>query len=121
MHYLRIEKSANTRNTERPPGMSNRSCRDTHSEKPVNLPIARVHVDERGAMQVTLESREIPPPGLASKWNRSRFGELLNALSEHRTRTVRVEVHDYDGALFTDLVHATRTEHVANGAPPPSS
>lgn len=101
--------------------MSNRSSRDTHSEQPVNLPIARVHVDERGAMQVTLDNQEFPPPGLASQWNRSRFGELLDALSEHRTRTVRVEVREYDGAVFTDIVHATRSERIADGAPPPSS
>lgn len=101
--------------------MSNRSGRDTPSEQPVNLPIARVRVDERGAMQVTLDNQEFPPPCLASTWNRSRFGELLDALSEHRTRTVRVEVREYDGAVFTDIVHATRSERIADGAPPPSS
>ena len=86
----------------------------------VNLPIARVRVDERGAMTVTLDGREFPPSTSATEWSRKRFGELLDALSEHRTRTVRVEVHEYDGAVFTDIVHATRSGQVAD-APPPSS
>lgn len=94
---------------------------DSSSEHSVNLSVARIRVDERGVMHATLDGREFPPPGLEPQLSRARFGELLDALSEHRTRTVRVEVHEHDGAVFTDIVHATRSEHVANGAPPPSS
>jgi len=64
-------------------------------------------------MHVTLDNQDFPPPDLGPKWNRARFGELLDALSEHRTRTVRVEVHEYDGAVFTDIIHATRRECTA--------
>lgn len=35
--------------------------------------------------------------------------------------TVRVEIHEYDGAVFTDIFHATRGERVADKAPPTSS
>lgn len=90
-------------------------------EPSVNFPIAKICVDERGEMNVTLDGREFPPSTSGTEWKRARFGELLDALSEHRTRTVRVEVREYDGAVFTDIVQATRSERVADGAPPPSS
>ncbi|MCO5293821.1 MAG: hypothetical protein M9882_02790 [Homoserinimonas sp.] len=94
---------------------------DSSSESSINIPIARVRVDERGAMHVTLDGEEFPPPGVGSKWSRVRFGELLDALSSHRTRTVRVEVHEYDGSVFTDIVHATRSERIADEVPLPSA
>lgn len=90
-------------------------------EPHVNLPIANIRVDECGTMRVTYEGREFPPPTQDSEWNRARFGELLDALSAHRTRTVRVEVHEYDGSVFTDIVHATRRERTAAEAPPPDA
>lgn len=101
--------------------MSKSSAIHSSSGPSVNLPIARVRVDAHGAMNVTLDGREFPPSASGTEWSRARFGELLDALSEHRTRTVRVEVREYDGAVFTDIVHATRSERVADGAPPPSS
>lgn len=101
--------------------MSKSSAIDSPSGPSINLPIARIRVDEHGAMEVTVDGQEFPPSTPGTEWRRARFGELLDALSEHRTRTVRVEVHEHDGAVYTDIVHATRSEHVANGAPPPSS
>lgn len=72
-------------------------------------------------MRVTLDGQEFPPTGPEAKWSRARFGELLDALSAHRTRTVRVEVREYDGSVFTDIVHATRRERTAAEAPPPNA
>lgn len=99
--------------------MNTRTAEGPLSESSVNLPIARVRVDERGAMHVTLDGKEFPPTGVGSKWSRARFGELLDALSAHRTRTVRVEVREYDGSVFTDIVHATRRERMAAEPPVP--
>lgn len=78
--------------------MSNRSAKDDPSKQPVNLPIARIRVDERGAMHVALDGREFLPNDPATEWSRDRFGELLDVLSDHRTRAVRIEVHEYDGS-----------------------
>lgn len=102
-------------------GMSKRNTRDSSPESSINLPIASIHVDERGAMRVSLDGRELPPTGPASEWDRARFGELLDALSAHRTRTVRVEVREYDGSVFTDIVHATRRERMAAEPPVPDA
>ena len=101
--------------------MSKRNTRDSSPESSVNLPIASIHVDERGAMRVSLDGREFPPTGPASEWDRARFGELLDALSAHRTRTVRVEVREHDGSVFTDIVHATRRERMAAEPPVPDA
>lgn len=96
--------------------MNSRSPR-AQFETPVNLPIASVHVDDRGNMRVTLDGREFPPTGPETEWSRARFGELLDALSAHRTRTVRVEVQEYDGSAFTDIIHASRPARTAAEAP----
>lgn len=101
--------------------MSKRNTRDSSPESSVNLPIASIHVDERGAMHVTLDGREFPPNDPVTAWSRARFGELLDALSAHRTRTVRVEVQEYDGSVFTDIIHATRRERTAAEAPVPDA
>ncbi|MBO0981576.1 hypothetical protein [Microbacterium sp. SD291] len=92
--------------------MSNRSARETASESPVNLPLASIRVDARGAMRVIYDGREFPPPSPNSDWTRAQFGELLDALSDHRARTVRVEVREHDGSVFTDIVHAKRRERI---------
>lgn len=100
--------------------MSKSSAIDSSSGPSINLPIARIRVDEHGAMEVTVDGQEFPTSTPETEWSRARFGELLDALCEHRTRTVRVEVHEYDGAVFTDIVYATRSGQVAD-APRPSS
>lgn len=68
-------------------------------------------------MHVALDGREFLPNDPATEWSRDRFGELLDVLSDHRTRAVRIEVHEYDGTVFTDIVHATRRDRAA--AEPP--
>lgn len=102
-------------------GMNTRVPQKSPSESPVNLPLASIRVDERGAMHVTYDGREFLPPTPDIEWSRARFGELLDSLSAHRTRTVRVEVREYDGSVFTDIVHATRREGTAATAPLPSA
>lgn len=76
----------------------------------VNLPIAMIWVDPPGVMRVVYDGNEFPPPTLETGWTRARFGDLLDALSAHRSRSIRVEIHEHDGSVFTDIVHATRRE-----------
>lgn len=63
-------------------------------------------------MRVICDGREFPSPSPDSEWTRSQFGDLLDALSAHRTRTVRVEVREHDGSVFTDIVHAKRRKRI---------
>lgn len=72
-------------------------------------------------MRVTHDGRDFPPPRAGFEWSRAQFGELLDALSDHRTRTIRVEVREHDGSIFTDIIHATRREHTDVDSPAPGA
>ncbi|WP_017792516.1 hypothetical protein [Leucobacter salsicius] len=102
--------------------MSDRNIHvETLSESHVNLPLAVVTVDERGTMDVSYDGRDFPPLTPDPPWIRARFGDLLDSISAHRTRTVRIEVHEFDGSVFTDIIHAAENERTAVDAGHPSS
>lgn len=90
-------------------GMSN-SPAETPPGSPIAIPLAVITVSERGTMTVSYDGRDFPPPTPDASWSRACFGDLLDAVSDHRTHTVRVEVHEFDGSVFTDIVHAARQE-----------
>lgn len=90
-------------------------------EPPVKLPHVIITVDKSGAMHVTCDGRDFPSMKPDVPWSRAKFGDLLNAISEHRTRTVRVEVHEFDGSVFTDIVHAVRSERAATETAAPAA
>jgi hypothetical protein len=102
--------------------MSNRtSPAETPPGSPIALPLAVIAVNERGTMEVSCNGRDFPPPTPDAAWSRSQFGDLLDAISDHRTRTVRVEVHEFDGSVFTDIVHAARREQAIADVQAPSA
>lgn len=68
---------------------------------------AVVTVTETGALDVTLDGADVPPPE-DETWTRSTFGPLLDVLTRDRTTTVRIEVHESDGTVFTDVIRAYR-------------
>lgn len=78
-------------------------------------------VSELGTMSVTYDGRDFPPPTPDAPWARAQFADLLDAISDHRTRTVRVEVHEFDGSVFTDIVHAARREQAIADVQAPSA
>lgn len=90
--------------------MSTRNTGKYLTDSTVDLPLASVHVDERGVMRVACDGRDFPPLNPDEEWTRARFGDLLDAITGHRTRTVRVEVHEFDGSVFTDIIHAVQRE-----------
>ena len=83
---------------------------ETQPGSPIVIPLAVITVSELGTMNVTCNGHDFPPPKPDAPWRRAGFGDLLDAISDHRTRTVRVEVHEFDGSVFTDIVHAARQE-----------
>ncbi|TFD28932.1 hypothetical protein [Cryobacterium sp. TMT2-23] len=101
--------------------MSNRNAGETSPEPSANLPLARIHVNERGVMRVAYDGHGFPPLNPDGEWARARFGDLLDAITDHRTRTVRVEVHEFDGSVFTDIIHAVQREQVIADVQPPSA
>ena len=92
----------------------------------VNLPLAVITVGEMGAVSATLDGIEAPPPIHAERWSRAQFGELLDALTQQRSRTLRLEVRESDGSVFTEIIHARRgtpetADVAAPSAPEPDS
>lgn len=75
---------------------------------PISLPLAVITVSDMGVVTITLDGDDFLPPPFAPPWSRANFGGLLDALTEHRTRTVRVEVRESDGSVFTDIIEARR-------------
>lgn len=76
-------------------------------ETPVVLPHAVITITEAGALGVTLDGIDVPQQE-GDAWTRSTFGTLLDALTRDRTITVRIEVHESDGTVFTDIIRARR-------------
>ncbi len=79
-----------------------------HESAPVSLPLAIITVGEMGAVTATLNGDDFAPAPFAPPWTRADFGTLLDALTEHRSRTVRIEVRESDGSVFTDIIKAQR-------------
>ncbi|QQB64154.1 hypothetical protein I6I18_01170 [Kytococcus sedentarius] len=76
-------------------------------DTPVVLPHAVITVTETGALDVTIDGNNVPPPE-GETWTRATFGPLLDVLTQDRTITVRIEVHESDGTVFTDVIRARR-------------
>lgn len=91
--------------TRKPPHRANPQRPE---EAPVVLPHVVITVTETGALHVTVNGTDIPPPSEGGPWTRSTFGTLLDAITADRTITVRIEVHETDGTVFTDIIHARR-------------
>ncbi len=84
------------------------STAPSHPPAPVALPFAIITVGEVGKVHATLDGAEFLPPGAKNSWTRAQFGGLLDALTMGRTRTIRVEVRESDGTVFTDIIKAAQ-------------
>lgn len=91
--------------THKPP---RRVARQERESTPVLLPHAVITVTEAGGLDVTVDGTDVPPPSEGEAWTRSTFGTLIDAITEDRMITVRIEVHKSDGSVFTDIIHARR-------------
>jgi len=90
--------------TRKPP---RHATRPEPEDTPVVLPHAVITVTETGVLDVTLDGTDVPPPE-GKAWTRSTFGALLDVLTRGRAITVRIEVHESDGSVFTDVIRARR-------------
>jgi len=75
---------------------------------PVVLPHVVMTVDVDGTMTVTVDGRPHEPEPFAPPWRRDSFPQVLDQLTEQRRSPVRVEVHEADGTVFTDIITPTR-------------
>lgn len=83
---------------------------DRSSDTPIALPLAVVTVGELEAITVTIDGFAFTPKSPDAEWSRSRFDDVLDAITENHGRTVRVEIHESDGSVFTDIIRAVRAE-----------
>lgn len=91
--------------TRKPP---HRATPQKSEETPVVLPHVVITVTETGVLDVTVDGTDFPPPSEAETWMRSTFGTLLGAITADRTISVRIEVRETDGTVFTDIIRARR-------------
>lgn len=83
------------------------------SEQEPDVPAVLTHVvitvtQPTGTLAVTVDGEDFPAPEGTRAWSHARFGELLDAVTEDRTRTVRIAVHEADGSTFTDIIRSRR-------------
>ncbi|MFD6094083.1 hypothetical protein ACFWGN_18370 [Oerskovia sp. NPDC060338] len=84
-------------------------------DTPVVLPHVLITVTESGALDVTVDGTAFPPPAAGTEWTRGTFGPLMDAVTKDRTIAVRIEVHEVDGTVFTDLIRSRKRT-----TPPPT-
>ena len=89
--------------------------RDHEPEVPVDLPNVIVTVAADGTLTAAVDGIAHPKPA-AGAWTRATFGPLMDEITKDRTISVRVEVREYDGGVFTDIIHARKRTPPARAA-----
>ena len=89
--------------------------RDQEPEVPVDLPNVVVAVGADGTLTAAVDGVEHPQPS-AGVWTRATFGPLMDEITKDRTVSVRVEVRECDGGVFTDIIHACKPTPPARAA-----
>ena len=80
---------------------------DRAPEVPVDLPNVIITAATDGTLTTTVDGAEHPSPA-AGPWTRASFGSLMDEITKARTVSVRVEVRECDGGVFTDIIHARK-------------
>lgn len=88
---------------------------DREAEVPVNLPNVIITVATDGTLSAVVDGVIHPHPP-AGAWTRTTFGPLMDEITKDRTVSVRVEVRECDGGVFTDIVHARKPAPTAVAA-----
>lgn len=99
--------------------MSNAQNPSAPDPSPVSLPLAVITVGDMGVVTVSFDGDGFLPPPFAPPWTRAAFGTLLDALTEHRTRTIRIEVRENDGSVYTDIIEAKKRTTTPEPVDPP--
>lgn len=76
---------------------------------PVRLPLVQMTVQPDGAMTVLVDGQTYAPPTYAPAWRREAFSAVLEAVTARLGTAVKVQVVEYDGTTFTDVVMPSRT------------
>lgn len=92
-----------------------RRSHDQDPAVPVDLPNVVVTVAANGTLTAAVDGVEHPQPA-TGMWTRATFGPLMDEITKDRTVSVRVEVRECDGGVFTDIIHARKPTPPARAA-----
>ena len=76
----------------------------TTSPVPVVLPFVEVWIDSAGGLAVTVDRESCDIPDNVVPAGRPALGRILDEIMSRLASPIRVEVHEADGAVFTDIV-----------------
>lgn len=71
---------------------------------PVVLPFVEVWIDSAGGLAVTVDREPCDIPENVFPAGRPALGRILDEITSRLASPVRVEVHEADGAVFTDIL-----------------
>lgn len=69
---------------------------------PTAVVMVRIVVAEDGTLSVTVDGAPYLPPEFSPPWRRSAYPHIVDAISQHTRRTLRVDVIEIDGRVITD-------------------
>lgn len=91
--------------------MNRKNARHPTGQSPVGAPVVLPQVvvtaTDTGGLNVTVDGTPLPPRQ-GGTWTRGTFETLLEAITHDRNIPVRIEVHETDGTVFTDIIHTRR-------------
>lgn len=73
-------------------------------EVPVVLPRVVMVLAANGTMTVTVDGAPHGPEPFAPPWRRESFAHVVDQLTTQHRSPLRVEVHEADGTVFTDII-----------------
>jgi hypothetical protein len=71
---------------------------------PVVLPFVEVRIDPDGKLTITVDREPYDSPANVVPVGRPALARLLDDITSRLASPVRVEVHEADGAVFTDII-----------------
>ena len=73
---------------------------------PVTIPTVLLQVRADGTLDATIDGHPLLPPEGIGRWRRSSLPQIIDHASSDRTIPVRIEVHEVDQTVFTDIISA---------------
>ena len=73
---------------------------------PVTIPTVLLQVRADGTVDATIDGHPLLPPEGIGRWRRSSLPQIIDHASTDRTIPVRIEVHEVDQTVFTDIISA---------------
>ncbi|WP_246846536.1 hypothetical protein [Humibacter ginsenosidimutans] len=78
------------------------------------MPALVLDVREDGTLTATLDGAPVEP--VSGMWRRESVPKILDRATRSRTVPLRVEVHEVDGSVFTDIIAPIRRRPPAHAA-----